>query len=60
MEGKFLTELIRAGTPVRIFTTNGFQVKCRIEKVGEEGIVVESDGKRKLIFYHAISTIDEM
>ena len=60
MEGIFLTELFRAGKMVRVYTMNGYQVKGRIDDVGEEGIIMEAEGKRKLMFYHAISTIEEM
>lgn len=60
MEREYLMGLFRAGRPVRIFVSNGFQLRGRISDVGEAGLILECEEKEKLIFYHAISTVEPM
>ena len=60
MEKDYLDELFRTGRQVRIFVTNGYQLRGRIDDVGMEGLILECECKRKLVFYHAISTVEPM
>ena len=43
---------------VNIITTNGFQMMCKILEEGEDNIVVLCGGRKKMIYKHAISTIE--
>ena len=43
---------------VNIITMNGFQMVCKILKEDMDNIVVDCGGKKKMIYKHAISTIE--
>ena len=43
---------------VNIITMNGFQMVCKILEEDVDHIVVNCGGKKKMIYKHAISTIE--
>ena len=43
---------------MNVITVNGFQMVCKILKEESDYIVVLCNGKNKLVFKHAISTIE--
>ena len=43
---------------VNVITMNGFQMVCKILEEESDYIVVLCNGKKKLVFKHAISTIE--
>ena len=49
--------LRRNQTPVTVFTTGGFRIRGTIASYERDAVVLLSDGVRKLIPRHAISTI---
>lgn len=53
-----LKDLALKRTPVRIYTTNGYQMHGTISKSDASAIMLESDGARKLINVSAISTVE--
>lgn len=58
MEMNYLRDLLHSGTTVKVIVTNGFQLVGYIDDIGEKAIILESAGVRKLVFFHAISTIE--
>lgn len=57
MPDTYIDECIVAKHKVRIFTTNGFQMRGVIVHEDEDHIIVEESRQRKLVYKHAISTI---
>jgi len=58
MDQNYLRQLFNSHTLVRVFITNGFQLKGYIDDIGDNAIILESEKKRRLIYKHAISTIE--
>lgn len=58
MEMNRIQQLFANHTKVRVYITNGFQLVGVIDDQDENAIILESGGKRKLIYKHAISTIE--
>ena len=56
-DGYIETCIINQNT-VNIITINGFQMICKILEEDSDNIVVLCGGKKKVIFKHAISTIE--
>lgn len=57
MPDTYIAECIAARHNVRVFTTNGFQMKCVIIHDNDEYLIVEENRQRKLVYKHAISNI---
>ena len=57
MSVTYIDECIVEKHKVRIFTTNGFQMRGFIVKEDDDCIIVEENQQRKLVYKHAISTI---
>ena len=55
---KYLQNLINDGTKVTVFLMNGFQMHGIITGFDHEAIEFYGDGTEKLIYRHAISTIE--
>lgn len=53
----YIDECIVEKHKVRIFTTNGFQMKCVIVHEEDDHFIIEENRQRKLVYKHAISTI---
>ena len=57
LQEDFLGQLRRGRYPVTIYITNGFQLKGRITAYDQFSIEMDVDGKRQLVYKHAVSTI---
>ena len=53
-----LKDLASKRTPVRISTTNGYQMHGTIIQSDDSAVLLVSDGARKLINVSAISTVE--
>lgn len=58
MPDKYIAEAISSGKPVAVFVLNGFQIRGIVLDDNGDSIVIHSGGKNKLVFKHAISTIE--
>lgn len=57
MIDSYIDEVINARKEVGVITINGFHVKGRIIHDFADHIVILSEGKKKMLYKHAISTI---
>lgn len=58
MPDTYVEEAMFRGSQVTVFTTNGYQLRGVILHDSLEYIVLLSNGKNKMIYKHAISTIE--
>lgn len=58
MDSGYIETCIISQNVVNIITMNGYQMLCKIIAEEADFIVVLSNDKKKLIFKHAISTIE--
>ena len=58
MPDSYIDECVHAGHSVTVYTVNGYQIKGKILHDLGDYIVVLSNSKKKLIYKHAISTIE--
>lgn len=58
MFNSYIKECIASGRAVNIITVNGYQMLCKILNVENDCIVVLAGYKKKLVYKHAISTIE--
>ena len=56
-QNELFKEASRDKIPVTIITTNGFQLKGIITGFDDFVVILLSDGKRHMIYKHAISTV---
>ena len=54
----YYARLCAGKIPVTIFLVNGFQMRATIQAVDDDTILADCDGWQKMIYQHAISTID--
>lgn len=57
VQDNFLTTAQEEQTPIILYTTNGFQVRGTIIDFDDTSIIVDTDGRKQLIYKHAISTV---
>lgn len=57
LQNEILNECTRDKVPVHLFIMNGFQLHGIITGYDNFVVILESDGKQKMIYKHAISTI---
>ena len=57
LQEEFLAQLQRKQQPVTIIMANGFQMRGTIIGADQVTILVESGGKRQLVYKSALSTI---
>lgn len=57
VQDSYLAEARDMRTPIIIYMMNGFQMRGIVSDFDDFTIVVESDGKRQLLYKHAISTV---
>ncbi|WNX85217.1 RNA chaperone Hfq [Agathobaculum sp. NTUH-O15-33] len=57
LQDKLLNAVRKDHTPVTIFLTNGFQIKCTVTGFDSNVIMVLAGGAQEMIYKHAISTI---
>ena len=58
MKDGYIETCITNRNAVNVITMNGFQMVCKILEEEDGYIVVLCNGKKKLVFKHAISTIE--
>lgn len=58
MPDTYIQEAMCAKTTVRVITINGYQMYGKIFADNDNYIVLLSDGVKKLVFKHAVSTIE--
>ena len=57
LQDSFLNQARKAGIPLTVFLTNGFQFKGTLKGFDSFTVVLENEGKQNLVYKHAISTI---
>lgn len=60
MPDTYIEEVIGSRANVAVYLINGFLMKGRIVHESDSYIVVLSDGKKKMVYKHAISTISPL
>ena len=58
MKNGYIETCIINQNVVNIITMNGFQMVCKILEEDADYILVLCDGKKKMVFKHAVSTIE--
>ena len=58
MKNGYIETCIINQNVVNIITMNGFQMVCKILEEDSDNIVVLCGGKKKMVYKHAISTIE--
>ena len=58
MKDGYIETCIINRNAVDVITVNGFHMACKILEEESDHIVVLCNGKKKLVFKHAISTIE--
>jgi len=59
LEDVTLNTLTETGAEVRLIFVNGYQEAVRVLDFGAETLLVQDrDGQRKLVYIHAVSTIN--
>ena len=57
LQDAFLQRARAERVPVTLFLMNGFQLRGVLRAYDSFTVIIDSDGKRQLIYKHAISTI---
>lgn len=58
LQDAFLNQVRKDKILVTIFLVNGFQIRGLVKGFDNFTVVVELDGKQKLIYKHAMSTVE--
>lgn len=58
MEQNYINQLINSRANARVITINGFQIHGRIVDQNAEAVIIKANKVEKLVFKHAISTIE--
>lgn len=59
LEDVYINTMVETGAEVRLIFVNGYQETVRIIDAGAETLLVEDQkGQRKLVYIHAVSTIN--
>lgn len=59
LEDVYISTMVETGAEVRLIFVNGYQETVRIIDAGAETLLVEDQkGQRKLVYIHAVSTIN--
>lgn len=58
MPNTYIEECINARANVTVYTMNGFQIRGCIIADADTYIIVKSNGKKKMVYKHAVSTIE--
>lgn len=57
LQDSFLNQARKAGIPLTIYLTNGFQFRGVVEGFDSFTVVLDNEGRQNLVYKHAISTI---
>ena len=60
MSENYIDECVKGHSNVTVYTTNGFQIKGSIIYNCEHYVIMLSSGKKKMVYKHAISTIEPL
>ncbi|MDD4169521.1 MAG: RNA chaperone Hfq [Desulfotomaculaceae bacterium] len=60
LQDAFLNQCRKENIPVTIFLVNGFQLKGLVRGFDNFTVIMESDSKQKMVYKHAISTIEPL
>lgn len=60
LQGVILTECCNNRIPVTLYLMNGFQLRGEISGFDSSVIILATEGKRQMIYKHAISTLVPM
>lgn len=60
LQDAFLNQCRKENIPVTIFLINGFQLKGLVRGFDNFTVILESDGKQKMVYKHAISTVEPL
>ncbi|OPY58041.1 MAG: RNA-binding protein Hfq [Pelotomaculum sp. PtaU1.Bin035] len=60
LQDAFLNQCRKENIPVTIFLVNGFQLKGMVRGFDNFTVILESDGKQKMVYKHAISTVEPL
>ncbi|OPX84293.1 MAG: RNA-binding protein Hfq [Pelotomaculum sp. PtaB.Bin104] len=60
LQDAFLNQCRKENIPVTIFLVNGFQLKGMVRGFDNFTVIMESDGKQKMVYKHAISTVEPL
>ena len=58
LQDKVLNIVRKKNITVTVYLTNGFQLKGKVVGFDNFTVILNNEGKNKLIYKHAISTID--
>lgn len=58
MQTDYIDECVKSNLPVKVIMLNGFQMDCRIIENGDVYVIVKANHDEKLVYKHAISTIE--
>ncbi len=58
LQDVFLNQARREKISITIYLVNGFQFKGMVKGFDSYTVILDSDGKQKLVYKHAISTIE--
>lgn len=56
IQDQFLNQIRKDNTFVTVFLLNGFQLRGQVKGFDNFTVLLETEGKRRLIYKHAIST----
>ncbi len=57
LQDAFLNQLRKENVPVVIYLVNGFQIRGLVRGFDNFSVIIENEGKQKLVYKHAVSTI---
>ena len=60
MQDTVWQEVVEKRVPVTLYLTNGFQMRGLITAYDCFAVIMVTDGKMKMIYKHAISTVEPM
>jgi RNA chaperone Hfq len=58
LQDAFLNQVRKDKILVTIFLVNGFQIKGMVKGFDNFTVIVEVDGRQKLVYKHAMSTVE--
>ncbi len=58
LQDAYLNQIRKENIPLTIYLVNGFQLKGTIKGFDNFTVVLDVEGKQKMVYKHAISTIE--
>lgn len=60
LQDAFLNQCRKENIPVTIFLVNGFKLKGMVRGFDNFTVILESEGRQKMVYKHAVSTIEPL